>query len=377
MKTILVLSFSPITIDPRVMRQVHLLGGSYQLVVAGYGDSPPGSGSFVRLEKSPVSLARKALWALKLLAGLHESYYWGLPQIQHAKKLLQAERFDLVIANDLPALPVALRLAGNIPVLFDAHEYSPREYENSVLWRLLFQRYNQSMCLRYLPKAAGMSTVCQGIANEYAAKFGVRPFVVHNAPVLQPLVPSRVDEGHIRLVHHGVASRARQLESMIDMMAFLDERFTLDFMLMESEPGYMKFLVQRAKADRRIRFISPVAMPDICRTINVYDVGVFLLRPDNFNYQHALPNKFFEFVQGRLAVAIGPSPEMKALVERHRCGVVAASFEPRDLARALQSLNADDVRRLKAAAHAAAPELSFERDGRRLLAAIDSLLVAR
>ena len=37
----------------------------------------------------------------------------------------------------------------------------------------------------------------------------------------------------------------------------------------------------------------------IVRTINQFDLGVYLLPPVNFNSAHALPNKFFEFIQAR------------------------------------------------------------------------------
>lgn len=356
------------------MRQVRLLEGLYDLTVAGFGASPATAARYILLEKPPTSIGRKGLWVLLLLSGAFESYYWDLPQVKSALEALRDAQYDLIIANDLSALPVALQLAGRTPVLFDAHEYSPREYEDQLVWRLLFQRYNQSMCARYLPRVASMTTVCQGIANAYAAEYGVQPRVVHNAPLDQHLVPSLVDNSRIRLIHHGIASHVRRLELMIDMVLLLEDRFTMDFMLVEAEPKYLASLVARAKGDPRINFLAPVPMSDICKTINAYDVGVFLLRPDNFNYQHALPNKFFEFVQARLAVAIGPSPEMKSLVERYRCGVVAESFEPQALARILNALTVEDIYRMKSASNLAAAELSYEHDGKQLLDAIDSLI---
>lgn len=374
MKKVLILSFSTIASDPRVMRQVRLLENTCDLTVAGYGEAPPGTFQFVRIEKPLTPPWRKVLWAAILLARAFETYHWSLPQVQSAQRQLKGKPFDLVLANDLAALPLALRLSGTAPVLFDAHEYSPREYEDQFVWRLLFQRHNHTRCRQYLPRAASMLTVCQGIADEYATHYGVPPIVIHNAPAHQPLQPSPLEPDRVRMIHHGVASRARHLESMIDMMALLDHRFSLDLMLMEVEPGYLEALRDRAANDARIRFLTPVPMQDICRTINRYDVGVYLLRPDNFNHRHALPNKFFEFVQARLAIAIGPSPEMQALVERHRCGVVAPTFQIEDLARSLQQLTHDDLRRMKSASHTAAAELSFEHDGARLAAEVQRLL---
>jgi hypothetical protein len=363
LKKILIISFSAIRSDPRVMRQIRQLSSSYDVAVAGFGAKPEADIRFVEVVKPRASLLRKSIWALKLLLGAFEGYYWSQYHVQAAAHLLRDVAPDVIIANDLPALPLALKLAGGKPVIYDAHEYTPGEYEDQFLWRLLFGRYSHAFCRKYLPRVASMLTVSQGIADEYTKHYGVRPLVVHNAPVNQYLSPSSVQDGAIRMVHHGVASSVRHLEVMIEMMAFLDRRFTLDLMLIEVEPGYMKFLREKARHDTRIRFIEPVAMPQICLRINAYDVGLFLLPPRNFNYRHALPNKFFEFVHACLVVAIGPSPEMAALTRKHGCGVVAESFAPQALAGALSGLDADKVRTLKEASHRAAQVLCFEQDG--------------
>lgn len=355
------------------MRQVRLLEGDYRLTVAGYGPRPDADIQFVALERSPARIVRKAFWAAKLMLGAFDSYYWNQQQVRSAMAQLGAEKFDLVIANDVSSAPLAFRLAGEAPVMVDAHEYSPREFEDKRLWRMLFGRYINDLCARYLPRAASMTTVCRGIADEYARVYGVKPLVIHNAPVHQHLAPTPVVEGRIRLIHHGAAIRSRHLAVMIEMMGYLDQRFSLDFMLMDSDPAYLLELREAAKGDPRIRFIPPVPMPEICQHLNGYDMGVFLLPPVNFNYEHALPNKFFEFVQACLGVAIGPSPEMANLLRAYECGVVADSFAARSLAASLQQLDTEAVTAFKQASHAAAAELNYERDGERLLSEVARL----
>lgn len=374
MKSILIISFSVIHSDPRVMRQVRLLESDYQVTVAGYGPKPDANIRFVKLEKSPASLPKKLFWAGKLLVGAFESYYWNQQQVRSAQALLSASSFDLIIANDLSSAPLALKLAGATPVLVDAHEYSPREFDDKWAWRLLFGRYNHTLCQRYLPLAAGMMTVCQGIADEYGRVYGVQPVVVHNAPLDQKLSPSPVSENQVRLIHHGASIRSRHLGVMIEMMQYLDKRFTLDFMLMESDAAYMKELRQAASTDSRIRFIEPVPMPQICQALNGYDLGVYLLPPVNFNHEHALPNKFFEFVQARLGVAIGPSTEMATLLNKYHCGVVAESFTAEALAASMNALSHDKIAEFKEASHRAAGELNYEHDGKVLLSEITRLL---
>jgi hypothetical protein len=345
------------------MRQVRLLEASYDLTVAGFGTKPEANIRFIEVIKPRTSVARKMWWALKLLVGAFANYYWNQHHIAAAAQLLRDAAPDVIIANDLPSLPLALKLSNGAPVIYDAHEYTPGEYEDRFLWRLLFKRYTDRFCREHLPQVASMLTVCQGIADKYALHYRVKPLVVHNAPLNQRLSPSPVQSDAIRIIHHGVASQARHLEGMIEMMTYLDHRFSLDLMLIEVEPGYMTYLRRKAMHDTRIRFIEPVPMPQICQRINEYDVGVFLLPPNNFNYRYALPNKLFEFIQACLTVAIGPSPEMAALVRKYECGVVADSFEPQALALALSELDARGVTAFKEASHRAAQSLCFEQNG--------------
>lgn len=160
---------------------------------------------------------------------------------------------------------------------------------------------------------------------------------------------------------------------MIEMMNYLDERFTLDFMLMETNQSYLAELKLLATTNSRIAFIPSVPMEAICNTINAYDMGVYILPPINFNHEYALPNKFFEFIQASLAIAIGPSPEMASLVNKYTLGVVADSFEPAALAKALNKLSADDILKYKQAAFDAAKELNAENEGLYLIAEIKRL----
>jgi glycosyltransferase involved in cell wall biosynthesis len=310
----------------------------------------------------------------KLWLGFFESYYWGRPEVKACLQALGGEKFDLIIVNDIPALPLGLRIAGGAPVLLDAHEYSPTEFEDRLIWRLRIGRYYRYICRFFLPRATAMTTVCTGVADEYRRNFGITASVIENAPLRQDLVPSSLVPGSIRLVHHGAAIRSRRLELMIDVIKRTDQRFSLDFMLVGNDARYLQDLRDRASGEPRIRFLPPVAMPDICTATNGYDMGLFLLPPVNFNYRFALPNKLFEFIQARLAVAIGPSPEMARVVRAHGVGVVAESFEPADLAEVLNGLTEEDVMRYKQASHIAADKLCFKAAADRLLTLIDGLM---
>ncbi len=361
---VLVLSFSDLASDPRVNRQLRFLAPHHQVTAAGWADPRIPGVRFVPLAPRRKPLPRRLVAAARLLAGRFDSYYWNRSEVVDCRERLAgpAADADVVVANDIDALPVALALAPRARVLFDAHEYAPLEFEDRLFFRVFQQRLRAWQCRTFIPRAAAMTTVCQSIAEAYERDTGVRAEIVLNAPDFEPLAPSDTAArgGAIRLVHHGAAIRSRRIEAMIRTLRLLDARFTLDLYLTGADRAYFEELRREAGGDARVRFNDPVPMRELPRVLNDYDVGLFLLEPTNFNYRFALPNKLFEFVQARLAVAIGPSPEMARVVREHGLGIVTGDFRPETMAQALGALDAAAVMRFKAAADAAARALSSD-----------------
>jgi hypothetical protein len=384
MKTILVISYSNLATDPRVNRQIRWLSESYHVIAAGLGDPGVPGVRFIPLSQAPPkkSFLARVKSALQILARRFESHYWRLPATLKGLEALAGVQADLILANDIEALPLAVRLAGVAPVIFDAHEYAPRQFDNSLRWRVFLQPYRAYLCRAYIPRTAAMFTVCQGIADQYRRDTGVTPVVLTNAPDYHDIQPNlrSAEEGasqaaaKIRMIHHGAASPPREIERMIAAMRHLDERFKLDFLLVPGSKGYISRLEEMARPDLRIRFLPPVPMRELVRFSSAYDIGVFLVPPTTFNLRHTLPNKFFEFIQARLAVAIGPSPEMARIVEQNGCGVVAADFTPEALAAALGGLDHAQIDRMKQNSDRIARQMSAERNRETLLQVVAGVL---
>jgi hypothetical protein len=274
-----------------------------------------------------------------------------------------------VVANELESLPLALSLGP--PVVFDAHEYSPLEFEDSLRWRVTWGPYVRYLSRTYIPRVAAMSTVSEGIARRYESDSGVECAVIRNVRDVVEIEPSPVGDP-IRLLHHGGADASRRLETMIEVMRHLDGPFMLDFVL-TGGGRYRQRLERMAADDERIRFLDPVPMAELIEFANGYDVGLYLLDPGAFNRLHALPNKLFEFIQARLAVAIGPSPEMARIVEEWDLGVVSENFSAESVARVLRDLDPARIAQYKQNASAAAVELSAEREMAKFTALVRSV----
>ena len=376
-KKILVICFSYLNTDPRVHRQLIFLKDLYDVSAAGFGGAGVDGVEFIRLEKSVKrkSLKGKILSGFKLKTRHYNQYYWSASRIQNARDLLRDKEYDLIIANDIYSLPLAYYLSrkAKAKLLVDAHEYAPRESEN-FLFRFFYQSYWDRICGFYLPRVDAMTTVAEGIASEYKRNYGVDPKVITNAPFFANLEPSPVDSNRIQMIYHGGVSSDRKSENMISLMEVLQKRFSLDLMIIGDNARYMKKLYEMGMKDPRINFVKPVPMPEIAKTINRYDIGLYLLNPSSFNDRMALPNKLFEFIQGRLAVAIWPSPEMARIARKHQCGVVSDGFTRESMAEILNQLSPNEIMKFKWQAHKAASELCAERNRELFISIIKELI---
>jgi glycosyltransferase involved in cell wall biosynthesis len=204
---------------------------------------------------------------------------------------------------------------------------------------------------------------CQStIADAYRSLCGVSCSISLNTPSYYDLDPRPTDARQIRLIHHGSAAPVRQLENMITLVSFLDQRFTLTLMLVSPDRSpYLQKLKRLARIQGdRIEFVPPVAFDQIVPTISRYDIGVYLLPSCTTNLRLALPNKLFEFIQARLAVAVSPNPAMAALVHEHGVGIVSDENTPEAMARILNGLTSKQIDQMRQCSHRAAASLNSD-----------------
>lgn len=381
-KHILILCFTDTRHDIRVARQIDFLQQEYEVTFAGYDMHQADKAHFHPLPQVPLTPVRKAKLGALLLGRQYEQAYWTQYPYQSLRQKLNMQQYSLILANDIESLPLAFHLAEGTTakILFDAHEYAPRHFEDRLYWKIFFQGFNKYFCRKYIPQVGDMMTVCDGLATEYQKDFGVLPKVMTNAPAYREgLQPSEVNPKRIRLIHHGILTISRKIGNMIEMMQYVDERFTLDLMLKipptasQKTKNHLEELKAMAAQARNTRFVPPLLSHEVIDYIQQYDIGLFLLEPINFNYTHALPNKLFDFIQARLGVAIGPSLEMEKVVRKHQLGVVSDDFTPQSLARSLNALTLEDIVNFKQNSHHAARELSALRNQELLLRTVKEM----
>ena len=367
---LLILSFSPIKNDARVIRQVNLFTSKYDVITAGFGEAPEGVLKHIELDRA---LLPTALDGKLITAHLYHRAYWSMVAVKDAWEALRGLEVDCAIADDIEALPIVVRLKPTCGIVADFHEHYPSMHEYHDAWKKRISPYYSWLIRRYAKYADVITTVSSGLQQGYEAQFGFKPQLVVNAAPYADLQPGQVVEP-IRLVHSGACQRKRSLEVMLDAVQQSSANVTLDMYVTPNDPDYLEKLKAKYATEPRIRFNEPVPYEQLVSVLNGYDVGVFTLPPLTFSYRWALPNKFFDYVQARLGILIGPSPEMAHLVQQMGNGEVCGGFSADDLQVAFENLSVDKVDDWKRASQRVALKLSAEQQSEAWVESVDRLI---
>ncbi|MFM9920737.1 glycosyltransferase family 1 protein [Lacisediminihabitans sp. H27-G8] len=377
--TLLIISFSEIAKDARVLKQVREFSESYHVTTCGFGESPLASVEHLRVDTPAGGAARGILRfplaAIDLVAAKFRVFPWIYARISYvgeARRLLKGRHFDVALANDVDTIALAIDVAGRDRVHADLHEFFPGIHDNLTALSRRQTAYLSWLVRRYAAQARSATTVSEGIARAYL-KYGLDCGVVTNATPRYELSPTAVGST-IRLVHSGNAQPSRQLELIMRAAAETASDVTLDLYLMPNDTVYLSELKRlAAELGPRIRIRDPLPQSELVEALNAYDVGIHVLPPTSFNNANALPNKFFDYVQSRLGLIIGPSPEMARTLLAHGFGAVSADFSVTEIRTVMDDLTPARVESWKLKSHLAAEPLSADSQVKIWAAAIDTL----
>lgn len=359
--SVLVASFTDISKDPRAIKQVTAAVEQHDVTTCSFGPAPHPDVEHIELDPAGTYPTNRVMQHVDALARERDVFGWThrrIPYVREARRALRGRRFDAVIANNTDAALAVHPVVGAVPMHVDLHEYFPGlVYDDGTAEARRQQRYLDWLLRRVVPFTTSSSAVSPMIAERYR-RLGLDPEVITNAGPSLDLSPGTVGEP-IRLVHSGNAQPGRGLRQLVRAVTRTKTDVTLDLYLVPNDVRFHDELAHLAEeAGERVSLHAPVPRDMLVPTLNRRDVGVFVLPPTTENGELALPNKFFDFVQARLAVIVGPSAEMADLTRRHDLGIVTEDFTEDALVRALDSLDPATVRAGKSASDRVAAELS-------------------
>jgi hypothetical protein len=352
MKRVAIICFSNYVSEPRVLRTIEALKDKYTITLYSSDKTINGVNceNIIHLNEDrqeinfykqfPRLFQRIILLVLKIFKYSFQSdkyykwQYWSNGRKELFGKI-NAKGYDLVIGHGICTLPILAKL--KTKTIFNAHEYYLKEFEENLNWKKYTQPYYKYLLDNYLPRVDMMFCVSKLIQDEYKKHHTIKSIEVTNATAFCDLKPNQLGP-KIKIIHHGGAIRARQLELMGQMMDGLDDNYTLTFMLTPTDLEYLNDLKNEFKNKTNVFFIEPVTVNEIAKICNNYDIGLFILPPVNFNWYYALPNKLFEFIQGRLCLAVSPNPDMKRVVEQFHLGVVSTDYTSESMAQEIKKL---------------------------------------
>lgn len=394
------LSFTRATDEPRLHRQCRLLTeAGWQVIVVGYpgrSDRPEAWSLLTvtnhgsRLTPIEHRILRALLFVCRWLPSMAELYYWWSSGYLGIWKQVteglgeglgstHASALDLVVANDYFTAPMAYRLAqrSNCPFVVDCHEHATSQFADRRSWRLLERHWVAALEKRYLPRAAAVSTVCDGIADLLYRDYGLaqRPVVVRSVPSYQQL-PFRSVSETVEVLYHGLLTSNRGLESAIASVQNWPSEYRLRLRGYgpDSYVQHLRQLAESLGVGRRVIFAEPVLLSELIAAASRSDIGLFVTEAQYPQRVFTLPNKFFEYVMAGLALCVSNLPEMGKIVAAHDLGVLVPRADPQSLAEAIQGLTRERIEACKRRALVAAKTLCWEREAEGLRQAYQTAL---
>lgn len=367
---------------PRPARLIEMLRGYYELFVYGREcESKEGIKTFSfpsaksSSQRSPEE--NEAIFQACLKKDFDTLLYTKERKILK-KQLLSTPSLSLLIVEDITLLPFALSYREKNPkskVMIDLREFYPLEYENDAQWLKSFGAFFEYLCSTFLPKVDFAITVSEGIAKKYKEVYGIDCTLFLSLPPYFPLTPSKNEK--IRLIYHGLISADRESENLLEIAKNLREGIEMNLMILSNHSLFLQEFKKEAQKIPNLTLLSPVTLEEIIPFTSRFDVGLITLKPNGFNNTHALPNKFFEYIQARLALLTTPLPSLKPMIEKYSLGKCSKDFCTHSMVESINSLSLKEVRDYKQNASYASKELNLSSNQAKILEIIQDLLGER
>lgn len=233
-------------------------------------------------------------------------------------------KFDVFYANDTDTL-LACYLASAVkrkPLFFDAHELFTEvpELVNRPKVRSVWRRIEK--CI--LPKVSAAVTVSNGVAKEYASRYGLKMSVVRNLPFRNVQPPSSAENNNVKtILYQGAVNEGRGVAWMIDAMEYLPHCRFLVVGNGDLYDSMVQYANSKAWSDR-IEFLGRVEFEKLNQITMQAHLGLILLENKGLNYYYSFPNRVGDYAQACVPVLATDFPELRQVVAQYDLGTLIA-----------------------------------------------------
>jgi len=260
---------------------------------------------------------------------------------------------DVVHCHDCSALPTGwmVKKKLNVPLVYDAHEI----YEAVAARRFGTTDYFARVHEKCLPRIDGFVAVNDSAAAYYRHAFPEAPraVVIRNATerVLLDGYDGRLHRvadlppNEKILLYQGGFTNHRGLQTLVRSAALLPKGWSLVMMGWGPLTDELKRIAQQERIAQqdsvggKARFIPPAASAELLSWTQGATVGIVPYEDTVLNHWIATPNKLWEYPNAGVPMIVQPYPEMRRIVEGHRCGwILPQPFSAAVIANLVSSL---------------------------------------
>lgn len=349
-RQVVILSYSDIESDPRVLRQIRVLKSTFnvEVTVVGCGNEIAGV-NFIHV---PV-LSTIGRYFGYLIRGHKARQWYFFDRHLSTEVRSRIQDADLVVSNEIEFLPTLESVARTGALLVDLHEHHLAGVHSGSAEKITFARFKRWQ-LGHLPSIVerSESRLVTSVSEEIAEKYSewLAEEKVHTLVNSSAMLPQGFDlrfpkkpGGEVRMVHHGMGRKNRGIELALATLGLLPQHFTLHLLLRTNLIFRLRiyFLARLHKVHSRVTFHDPVPFEALIAKLMEFDLS---LVPGSSATEHdlyAFPNKLFESIQARLPLIVGPNPSVSRVVKFYRIGGVATDWTSRAFYEAVVSLESD------------------------------------
>lgn len=397
-KHILILAAANISTCPRPMRILEILKddikqGKYEVSVMGIDNedgSPMAKIPHIATFSYPYYKKRNFFGELRLWLDVMCRRWDRLSFIKNrlaVKEHIKTHRYDVIICHDLLLLPVLFagldsklnkQEAQSTRVIFDAREFYPLQNTSSLRWRILFKAFNTYLCKTYAKRADRIFSVSPRFCELYKIHFGLNAALLLSLPLYYELKPKPINPQSIKILYHGALNQNRDIHKIIYLCEKLDRRFCMDFIFTGGTQKYRQkiesAIFSLQKQGCNIRVLPAVSLEQIVPFGNDYDIGFIYIPKHNHNLLATIPNKFFEYIQSRLALLLPPIESLLEMTKKYDNAIISSDFSLDSMAQALNALDIEEISKKKQGSHIATLELNINQNIQKIRDTLTELL---
>jgi glycosyltransferase involved in cell wall biosynthesis len=245
---------------------------------------------------------------------------------------------DIYHFHDPELLPVGLKLKKQgKKVIYDTHEDVPRQilskYYLPAIVRPIIAKVFEIYENRIAAKMDAVITATPFIRDRFLT---INPITVdiNNYPIFEKFNIEIPKEKIHDICYVGLMSKIRGIEEMVSMLEFTDAKMTLigEFQSKEEEA-----FIKKLPTWEKVNFLGKKSQKEVAEILSQSKMGIVVFRPEP-NHINAQPNKIFEYMAASLPIVTSNFPLWKSIVKKHHAGVCANPLEPKEIAKAVNTL---------------------------------------